>query len=72
MNPILQRLGQTKQNGIMDIMNLMKGDPNMLFNKMMQSNPQFAQFVDENKGKSPEQIANHYGINLAKIGQYLR
>lgn len=53
-------------------MNLMKGDPNMLFNKMMQSNPQFAQFVDENKGKSPEQIANHYGINLAQIGQYLR
>lgn len=30
---------------------------------MMEANPQFAAFVDQNKGKSPEQTARENGID---------
>lgn len=42
-------------------------NPDELFNKLMQSNPQFRQFYEENKNKSPEQIAKENGINLNNL-----
>lgn len=36
---------------------------------MMKSNPQFAQFVEQNRGKSPEQIAKENGIDLGAVMQ---
>lgn len=38
-------------------------DPDVLFNQMVNNNPQFKRFVEENKGKTPEQIAREHGIN---------
>lgn len=38
-------------------------DPDVLFNQMVNNNPQFKRFVEENEGKSPEQIAREHGIN---------
>lgn len=34
---------------------------------MMQSDPQFAEFINANKGKSPEQIASGHGIDISVI-----
>lgn len=38
-------------------------DKDAFYKQMYESNPQFAKFVDENKGKSPEQIAKEHGLN---------
>lgn len=41
--------------------------PEQLMQSMMRSNPQFAQFVEQNRGKSPEQIAKENGIDLGAV-----
>ena len=69
MNPILQGM---KNNRLHDIIRAVKGDPQGMYDYMMRTNPQFAQFVTDNKGKSPEQIAQEHGIDFNAIGQYLR
>lgn len=53
-----------KPNDFLSMLN----NPNAVYEKMMASNPQFKEFVEKNKGKSPEQIAKEYGIdfNLVK------
>lgn len=38
--------------------------PDKLYDYMMTNNPKFAQFVSQNKGKSVDQIAKDYNINL--------
>lgn len=43
--------------------------PEQLMQSMMKSNPQFAQFVEQNRGKSPEQIAREHGIDLGAVMQ---
>lgn len=54
------------------LINLKKGNPDAVFNQMMQSNPQFRQFVAENKGKSGEQIASEYGIDLNTLKMLMK
>lgn len=61
INPILKLLAQLKQR-----------DPNEVYRSMYQNNPQFRQFVDNNKGKSPKQIATDYGIDIDTIKALLR
>ena len=65
LNPILQNLNNggmlSKINAIASMMN--GKDPNVLYNLMMQTNPQFASFVKANEGKTPEQIARDNGID---------
>ena len=51
MNPIIQRINNKKPNDIFGIIN----------------NPRFRQFVEENKGKSPEQIAKEHGIDYNEV-----
>lgn len=46
---------------------LRHNDPQSLMESMARSNPQFAQFVSDNRGKSPEQIARERGIDLDSI-----
>ena len=38
-----------------------------IFNEMMKSNPKFKDFVEQNKGKSVEEIAKAYGLNPALL-----
>lgn len=45
---------------------------NAIFQQMMNNNPQFAQFVRENEGKTAEQIAADYGINPALLNNLLK
>lgn len=77
-NPILQMLTKTindagNGNNIFQLIQSLKsGNPQALFNQMMWNNPQFAQFVERNKGKSPEQIAKDYNVDISAIKQFLR
>lgn len=41
----------------------MNGNPEEMYNHMLQNNPKFREFVEQNKGKSPEQIASEHGID---------
>lgn len=38
-------------------------DKDAMFKQMQETNPQFAKFVEDNKGKSMEQIAKENGLN---------
>lgn len=57
-NPINVKLGQMGQ-----LLQMVKSNPRGMLANMMRSNPQFRQFVEQNRGKSPEQIAEAYGID---------
>lgn len=77
MNPILAKLNNRNNQGqvpnIFSLISMIKsGDPNVIFNQMMQSNPQFAQFVNANKDKTPEQIAQEHGIRLDDIYKMMK
>lgn len=53
-------------------MSMIQGkDPQVIYNMMMQINPQFAQFVSQNQGKSLEQIAKDYGVDFNLIKQFI-
>lgn len=70
-NPILSKLNNG--NNMLGLLGALKnGNPDAIFNQMMQSNPQFANFVKTNQGKSPEQIARENGIDLGMLNQFLR
>ena len=38
-------------------------NPDAFYQKMIVSNPQFAKFIEDNKGKTPEQIAKENGVD---------
>lgn len=77
VNPILQRLNQRnaqpQMNNILNLVQMLKtGNPQVMFNNMMQSNPQFAQFINDNQGMTPEQIASKYGVDIGAIKSLMR
>ena len=77
MNPILQALtSRQNSNSMMDTINMVSkaanGNPNALFDRMMQSNPQFKSFVEQNQGKTPEQIAKENGIDINAVLRMMR
>lgn len=73
MNPILRNLPNNNIfSQIANIRQLVNGDPSAAFSNMMQTNPQFRQFVEANKGKTPEQIASEHGIDFNQVKQFLR
>lgn len=62
MNPILNNLNSKTSPNLMSI--LKSGNPDAIVNQLMRTNPQFRKFINDNAGKSPEQIAKEHGINL--------
>lgn len=50
----------------------MQGNPEVMFQQMMNTNPQFKEFVLANRGKSADQIARENGINLDDVLRALR
>lgn len=46
---------------------LRSGNPEQIAQQMMQSNPQFKAFVESNRGKTPEQVAQEHGMDLGQI-----
>lgn len=70
MNPLMKPVGNQAGGGMnaFKVMQMLRGrNPQEVFNQMMQSNPQFRQFVESNKGKSPEQVAQEHGVDLSQF-----
>lgn len=71
-NPIMQRLNQSRPtmgsnllNQIVNIKKMFAGqNPQAIFDNMVRTNPQFAQFVENCKGKSVEQLASDFGVDI--------
>lgn len=70
MNPLAMAMqgANSPMNKMAQLASLIKmlrsGNPDQIAQQMMQSNPQFRQFVEANKGKTPEQVAQEHGIDL--------
>lgn len=61
-------MGQLKQ-----MMGMLRGqDPQQVARNLMQRNPTFAAFVQQNQGKTIEQIAGEYGIDLELVRSMMR
>ena len=72
MNPLIQQAHPN--NGMASLGNIFRmlksGNPEQIAMSLMQRNPQFKAFMDANRGKSPEQVAKQYGVDLnAMMGQ---
>ena len=66
-NP-LAMMGQLKQ-----MVGMIRGqDPQQVAQLMAQRNPQFAAFLQQNKGKTPEQIASENGIDMNLVWELLK
>lgn len=76
MNPLMQAMQRNPMNKMGQVANVMKmlrsGNPEQIAQQMMQSNPQFRQFVEANKGKTPEQVAKENGIDINQIMGMMR
>lgn len=79
LNPILQMMANNggAVNNPFQIVNTIKQmmsgrSPESFMQGMMQSNPQFASFVNANKSKSPEQICRENGLNWDEIKGFLK
>lgn len=78
MNPLMASIGPMNNmrqmmqmvNGIKQMMN--GKNPDTVMNLFAQKNPQFAQFLQDNQGKSPEQIARDYGLDWNMVQNFLK
>ena len=78
MNPLMASMGQ--MNNMRQMMQMVNGIKQMLDGKnqdpvmklFAQKNPQFAQFLRDNQGKSPQQIAQEYGLDWSMIQGFLK
>ena len=48
---------------------MMQGDPSALITNLCQSNPQFAQFVEQNKGRTPQEAFRAYGYDFDEVSR---
>ena len=78
MNPLMASMGPMNNmrqmmqmvNGIKQMMN--GQNPDTVMKLFSQKNPQFAQFLRDNQGKSPEQIARDYGLDWDMVQNFLK
>ena len=78
MNPLMVSMGPMNNmrqmmqtvNGIKQMMN--GQNPDTVIKMFAQKNPQFAQFLRDNQGKSPQQIAQDYGIDWNMVQGFLK
>jgi hypothetical protein len=47
-------------------------NPQQVALQMAQRNPQFAAFLQQNQGKTPEQIAADYGVDMNLVRELMR
>ena len=73
MNPLMMAMqgANSYTDKMAQVANLMRmvksGNPEQIAQQMMQNNPQFRQFVEANKGKTPEQVAREHGVDLNQL-----
>ena len=78
MNPLMASMGPMNNmrqmmqmvNGIKQMMN--GKNPDTVMKLFAQKNPQFAQFLRDNQGKSPQQIAQDYGLDWNMVQGFLK
>ena len=78
MNPLMAYMGPMNNmrqmmqmvNGIKQMMN--GQNPDTVMKLFAQKNPQFAQFLRDNQGKSPQQIAQDYGLDWNMVQGFLK
>ena len=78
MNPLMASMGPMNNmrqmmqmvNGIKQMMN--GQNPDTVMKLFAQKNPKFAQFLRDNQGKSPQQIAQDYGIDWNMVQGFLK
>ena len=78
MNPLMASMGP--MNNMRQIMQMVNGikqmmngqNPDTVMKLFAQKNPQFAQFLRDNQGKSPQQIAQDYGLDWNMIHGFLK
>ena len=78
MNPLMASIGPMNNmrqmmqmvNGIKQMMN--GQNPDTVMKMFAQKNPQFAQFLRDNQGKSPQQIAQDYGLDWNMVQGFLK
>ena len=75
MNPLMQAMNGSnkKMTQAMQVIKMLRsGNPEMMTQQMMQSNPQFRQFIEANKGKTPQQVAQENGVDLNQFMGMIR
>ena len=78
MNPLMASMGP--MNNMRQMMQMVNGikqmangqNPDTVMKLFAQKNPQFAQFLRDNQGKSPEQIARDYGLDWNMVQNFLK
>ena len=78
MNPLMASMGPMNNmrqmmqmvNGIKQMMN--GQNPDTVMKLFAPKNPQFAQFLRDNQGKSPQQIAQEYGLDWNIVHGFLK
>lgn len=73
MNPLISSLPTNPSApNLGDIVRMLRnGNPQQMAANLMQNNPKFRAFVESNRGKTPEQVAQEHGVNLNEImGRY--
>lgn len=81
-NPMLEMLGRSQpaannplamMGQLKQIAQMMRGqDPQKLVQSFAQRNPQFAAFLQQNQGKTPEQIASENGVDMDLLREIFR
>lgn len=54
-------------SNIFQLGSLMNQKPEAMYQNLMKNNPQFSQFVNSNRGKTPQQILQENGITNPSI-----
>lgn len=73
MNPLLGMMNNPMMHNINAIKSLMScRNPQDVMQMMIKNDPRFSQFINENKGLNPEQIAQKYGINFEQVKQMMK
>lgn len=63
-NPIFQNQPRPGNAGIFGLISqLRNGNPQMMFDQMYYTNPEFRNFADSMRGKSPEQAFRENGLD---------
>ena len=70
MNPLIGNLGSPTSStpNVANIMRILKnGNSEQIAMTLLQTDPRFAEFMRQNQGKNPEQVAREHGIDLDQL-----
>lgn len=72
-NPLFQNQQQSNQgNPVLNLLGQLKsmGPSGTVFNQMYNNNPQFKQFADSLRGKTPEQAFREHGLDFNQFRSF--